>query len=94
MKKFAAASGTPAKDPWARAYGLPITAIVSCTDKVPRREAWRYTGPFTRRNRFRGMFPGFGIATVAFAAYCGYEYMFLNDNHHGDGGHGHDEQQH
>jgi NADH dehydrogenase (ubiquinone) 1 beta subcomplex subunit 3 len=48
-------------------------------------EAWRYTGPFSRRNRFRGMFPGFGIAAVAFAAYCGYEYVFLQDNHHGHG---------
>ena len=40
------------------------------------------------------MFPGFGIAAVAFAAYCGYEYMFLNDNHHGSSGHGHEEQKH
>jgi NADH-ubiquinone oxidoreductase B12 subunit family len=55
------------------------------------REAWRYTGPFTRFNRFRGSFPGLGIATVAFAAYCGYEYMFLKDDHgHGEGhGEGH-----
>ena len=45
-------------------------------------EAWRYTGPFTRFNRFRGSFPGLGIATVAFAAYCGYEYLFLTDRHH------------
>ena len=53
------------------------------------REAWRYTGQFTRWNRFKGSFPGLGIATVAFAAYCGYEYMFLNDDHgHGEGGHG------
>ncbi len=48
-------------------------------------EAWRYTGPFTRWNRFKGAFPGLGIATVAFAAYCGYEYLFLNDDHHGHG---------
>src|SRR6266536_3663389 len=48
-------------------------------------EAWRYTGPFTRYNRFRGSFPGLGIATVAFAVYCGYEYMFLKDEHHEDG---------
>lgn len=50
-----------------------------------RSEAWRYTGRFSRWNRFKGSFPGLGIATVAFAAYCGYEYMFLNDAHHGDG---------
>ena len=48
-------------------------------------EAWRYSGPFTRWNRFKGSFPGLGIATVAFAAYCGYEYLFLNDEHHGEG---------
>jgi hypothetical protein len=51
-------------------------------------EAWRYTGPFTRLNRFKGSFPGLGIATVAFAVYCGYEYMFLNDDHGHGGGHG------
>ena len=45
------------------------------------REAWRYTGPFTRRNRFRGLFPGFGIAVVAFAAYSAFEYAFLDDGH-------------
>ncbi|KAH8663363.1 NADH-ubiquinone oxidoreductase B12 subunit family-domain-containing protein [Tricladium varicosporioides] len=69
-KAYAAAAGTPANDPWARA------------------EAWRYTGPFTRWNRFKMAFPGLGIATVAFAAYCGYEYMFLKDDHHAEGGHG------
>ena len=47
-------------------------------------EVWRYSGPFTRWNRFKGSFPGLGIATVAFAAYCGYEYLFLNDEHHGE----------
>jgi NADH dehydrogenase (ubiquinone) 1 beta subcomplex subunit 3 len=51
-------------------------------------EQWRYTGPFTRFNRFKGAFPGLGIATVAFAAYCGYEYMFLS------GGHGHETEHH
>ena len=46
-------------------------------------EAWRYQGPFTRWNRFRGAFPGLGIATIAFTIYCGYEYLFLKDDHHG-----------
>lgn len=49
------------------------------------RETWRYTGPFTRFNRFKGAFPGLGIATVAFAAYCGFEYLFVKDEHHGHG---------
>ncbi|KZF19098.1 hypothetical protein L228DRAFT_224787 [Xylona heveae TC161] len=70
--KFAASSGAPAKDPWAR-Y-----------------EQWRYTGPFSRWNRFKGSFPGLGIATVAFAVYCGYEYLFLKDDHaHGAKGDSH-----
>lgn len=47
------------------------------------REAWRYTGPFTRYNRFKGVFPGLGTATVAFAAYCAYEALFMKDEHHG-----------
>ena len=47
------------------------------------REQWRYTGPFTRYNRFKGALPGLGTATVAFAAYCTYEYFFMKDEHHG-----------
>lgn len=58
--------------------------MIQSTDMIAS-EAWRYSGPFTRFNRFRGTFPGFGIAAVAFATYCGYEYMFLNDDHHGEG---------
>jgi len=66
----------------AKAAGAPAN------DPWARAEAWRYTGPFTRLNRFKGSFPGLGIATVAFAAYCGYEYLFLKDDHHAKGGHG------
>lgn len=54
---------------------------------ITHSEAWRYTGTFSRWNRFKGAFPGLGIATVAFAAYCGYEYMFLKDEHHGEDHH-------
>lgn len=50
-------------------------------------EAWRYSGPFTRWNRFKGSFPGLGIATVAFAGYCVYEQLFMKDDHHHDEGH-------
>ena len=53
-------------------------------------EAWRYTGPFTRWNRFRGLFPGFGIGLAAFGAYMVYEQMFLTSSH----GHGHEEGHH
>ncbi|CAK7240164.1 MAG: hypothetical protein STHCBS139747_001601 [Sporothrix thermara] len=60
-------------------------------------EAWRYRGQFSRWNRFKAGFPGLGIATVAFAAYCGFEHFFLkgDDHGHGDGhGHGHAEEHH
>ncbi|KAK5119971.1 hypothetical protein LTR85_007047 [Meristemomyces frigidus] len=54
-------------------------------DPWARNEAWRYTGPFTRFNRLRGAFPGFGIAVVAFAGYMAYEQVFLTSSHgHGD----------
>ncbi|KAI5307871.1 hypothetical protein KEM55_007181, partial [Ascosphaera atra] len=55
-------------------------------------EAWRYTGPFTRWNRYKGALPGFGTACVLFAGYCAYEAIFLKkDDHHG---HGHAEEHH
>ncbi|CAI7676427.1 hypothetical protein N7533_006055 [Penicillium manginii] len=57
-------------------------------DPWARNEAWRYSGPFSRWNRFKGLFPGLGIATVAFTAYCAYEHFFLKDDHHGDAHHG------
>ncbi|KAF2463712.1 uncharacterized protein BDR25DRAFT_307604 [Lindgomyces ingoldianus] len=50
-------------------------------DPWARYEAWRYTGMFTRFNRFRGTFPGLGIATVAFAGYLVYEEMFMKEEH-------------
>ncbi|RKU40927.1 hypothetical protein DL546_002037 [Coniochaeta pulveracea] len=57
-------------------------------DPWERAEAWRYTGQFSRWNRFKGAFPGLGIATVAFAGYCAYEYLFMKeDHHHVEGGH-------
>ncbi|KAK3295658.1 uncharacterized protein B0H64DRAFT_395892 [Chaetomium fimeti] len=54
-------------------------------DPWERAEAWRYTGRFTRFNRFKNSFPGLGIATVAFAGYCLYEHFFLQDDHHHGG---------
>ncbi|KAI8962460.1 NADH-ubiquinone oxidoreductase B12 subunit family-domain-containing protein [Daldinia sp. FL1419] len=55
-------------------------------DPWERAEAWRYTGQFTRWNRFKNAFPGLGIATVAFVAYLGFEKLFLGgDEHHGEG---------
>ncbi|KAH6636253.1 NADH-ubiquinone oxidoreductase B12 subunit family-domain-containing protein [Chaetomium tenue] len=54
-------------------------------DPWERAEAWRYTGRFTRFNRFKNAFPGLGIATVAFAGYCAYEHFFMQDDHHHGG---------
>ncbi|KAK0513012.1 hypothetical protein JMJ35_005029 [Cladonia borealis] len=79
-----------APPPRANLTGFDVRKLVQASrmpanDPWARSEQWRYTGPFTRWNRFRGTLPGFGIASVAFAAYCGYEYLFLNDSHHGHG---------
>ncbi|KAK4192078.1 NADH-ubiquinone oxidoreductase B12 subunit family-domain-containing protein [Podospora australis] len=64
-------------------------------DPWERNEAWRYTGRFSRWNRFSRALPGFGIASVAFAGYCAYEYFFLkDDHHHGAGHHGEEPVQH
>jgi NADH dehydrogenase (ubiquinone) 1 beta subcomplex subunit 3 len=46
------------------------------------REAWRYTGPFTRWNRFKGALPGFGIGAAAFGVYLVYEALFMKDEGH------------
>ncbi|KAI1330390.1 hypothetical protein F5Y16DRAFT_363009 [Xylariaceae sp. FL0255] len=53
-------------------------------DPWERAEAWRYTGTFSRWNRFKGALPGLGTATVAFAVYLVYEQLFMKDEHHGD----------
>ncbi|KAI9167488.1 NADH dehydrogenase (ubiquinone) 1 beta subcomplex subunit [Paramyrothecium foliicola] len=73
IRAFKEATGQPRYDPWER-------TLETCFS-----EAWRYQGPFTRWNRFKGALPGFGTASVAFAGYCAYEYFFLDDGHHGDG---------
>lgn len=97
IRKLARLSAKDVKDPWARGYekSPPVypnpTGVILANFGVATktyREAWRYTGPFTRYNRFKGAFPGLGIATVAFTAYCAYEYFFLSSS--GDQ-HGHTE---
>ena len=60
------------------------------TDLHVCRETWRYTGPFTRRNRLRGIFPGFFWGAGAFGLYLAYEAVFLRDAH----GHHNDETGH
>lgn len=47
-------------------------------------EAWRYSGPFkTSILRWKGAFPGLGVATGAFALYLAYDIFLAKD----DGGH-------
>ncbi|KAF9012362.1 NADH dehydrogenase 1 beta subcomplex subunit 3 [Cyathus striatus] len=38
-------------------------------DSWAKNEAWRKSPVFARRTMFRNMFPGFGIAVVAFTVY-------------------------
>ncbi|KAI5278771.1 hypothetical protein KEM52_004587 [Ascosphaera acerosa] len=54
-------------------------------DPWARAETWRYTGPFSRFNRWRRALPGFGTAVVAFAGYCAYEAVFLKEGHGHEG---------
>ncbi|KAI7867744.1 NADH-ubiquinone oxidoreductase B12 subunit family-domain-containing protein [Spinellus fusiger] len=51
-------------------------------DPWAKREAWRRHSFFVKTNSVRSIFPGLGLATVAFAAYCGYEAIFLKDKKH------------
>ncbi|CAM0140587.1 hypothetical protein VKS41_006607 [Umbelopsis sp. WA50703] len=51
-------------------------------DPWARREAWRKSPIFSNRAMVRNMFPGLGIATVAFTIYCGYEWAFGKKEHH------------
>ncbi|KAI9242759.1 MAG: hypothetical protein BYD32DRAFT_361804, partial [Podila humilis] len=52
-------------------------------DPWAKHHAWRQHALFTRSARIRTMFPGLGIASVAFAAYLGYEYVTApKDAHH------------
>ncbi|ODV76900.1 NADH-ubiquinone oxidoreductase B12 subunit [Suhomyces tanzawaensis NRRL Y-17324] len=46
-----------------------------------KRDAWRYEGQFSRLNRFRNAFPGFGIAVGAFTVYVAYEKFVMKDTH-------------
>ncbi|KAI8584712.1 hypothetical protein K450DRAFT_217639 [Umbelopsis ramanniana AG] len=51
-------------------------------DPWARREAWRKNPIFSNRAMVRNMFPGLGIATVAFTIYCGYDWAFGKKEHH------------
>lgn len=47
-----------------------------------KRDAWRYEGEFSRINRFKNAFPGFGIAVGAFAVYLAYDKFVKKEEHH------------
>ncbi|KAG0052059.1 endodeoxyribonuclease [Gryganskiella cystojenkinii] len=63
----------------------------SILDPWAKHHAWRNHALFTRSTRIGTMFPGLGIATVAFAAYLGYEYVTAPKAdahaHHGEAHH-------
>ncbi|GMM38227.1 hypothetical protein DASC09_055660 [Saccharomycopsis crataegensis] len=65
-------------------------------DPWAKREAWRYTGAFTRANRFKGAFPGLGLGVGAFAVYCIAEQLFFpaDHGHHAPAGEHAKEQHH
>ncbi|KAK9447212.1 NADH dehydrogenase 1 beta subcomplex subunit 3 [Limtongia smithiae] len=50
-----------------------LYARAALKDPWEKREAWRYTGQFSRFNRLKGMFPGFGVGAGAFVLYLVYE---------------------
>lgn len=52
-----------------------LARTLTVLGKTNNSEAWRYQGPFTRMNRFRGSLPGLGTAIVAFALFNVYEYV-------------------
>ncbi|KAI8355390.1 hypothetical protein B0O80DRAFT_371326, partial [Mortierella sp. GBAus27b] len=51
-------------------------------DPWAKHHAWRNSELFTRSARIKTMFPGLGIATVAFAVYLGYEYVTAPKEQH------------
>jgi NADH dehydrogenase (ubiquinone) 1 beta subcomplex subunit 3 len=53
--------------------GLPLFR-----DPWAKREAWRKHPVFSNRVMFRNLFPGFGIAVVAFTAYVVADNIYLS----------------
>ncbi|KAK4068947.1 hypothetical protein Trihar35433_5526 [Trichoderma harzianum] len=91
MRALKEATGQPRYDPWERALVYPFQIPLWQTPSMPSKGEKAPEGKnMDEWNRFRSGFPGLGIASVAFAGYCAYEYLFLNDAHHGEGhGEGH-----
>ncbi|PFH51513.1 hypothetical protein AMATHDRAFT_142326 [Amanita thiersii Skay4041] len=53
-------------------------------DPWTRREAWRKHPVFSNRAMFSSLFPGFGIAVVAFTAYVIADNVYLSSHKQGD----------
>ncbi|KAI8871531.1 hypothetical protein GQ42DRAFT_93466 [Ramicandelaber brevisporus] len=53
-------------------------------DPWAKADVWRNHSFFGFRNNLRGMFPGLGIATVIFTAYCVGEYLYDKTQHSAD----------
>ncbi|KAF8161125.1 NADH dehydrogenase 1 beta subcomplex subunit 3 [Crassisporium funariophilum] len=55
-------------------------------DPLAKREAWRKNIVFSNRAMFRNLFPGFGIAVVAFTAYVVADNLYISaskqETHH------------
>jgi NADH dehydrogenase (ubiquinone) 1 beta subcomplex subunit 3 len=49
-------------------------------DPWAKSAAWRKHPVFSNRVMFRSIFPGFGIAVVAFTAYVAVDNMFISAN--------------
>lgn len=47
-------------------------------DPWAKRDAWRRHPVFSNRAMFSGLFPGFGVAVVAFTAYVVVDKVYLN----------------
>ncbi|KAJ7579161.1 NADH dehydrogenase 1 beta subcomplex subunit 3 [Mycena floridula] len=60
-------------------------------DPWAKNEAWRQHPVFSRTSMLRGLFPGFGIAVVAFTAYVVVDNLYLSvkkpDAEHKEHGH-------
>ena len=56
---------------------LPPTPPVY-RDPWAKREAWRKHPVFSRRAMFSNLFPGFGVALVAFTAYVFVDNLYLS----------------
>ncbi|KNZ72792.1 hypothetical protein J132_01784, partial [Termitomyces sp. J132] len=65
-------------------YSSAMSNLPLFRDPWAKREAWRKNPVFSNRVMFRQLFPGFGIAVVAFTAYVIGENVYLSRNPQAD----------